>query len=574
MSSPHNFIICFGGAGSSSTEWMQHTLTSTAGQQHCDFTGMSEHIRRDMQSSRDLPAVPIPPEHPANVPCVSRHRIEDTQHSIHNRDRSPLRRSRSSVSRRAGDDITSPGKNGKNLPPLPRSRTQTHFPHFGGSCARPGSTHRARSRSVQKRRPHRPQDRSLPRRTRHDRDSRSFSRDRGTSSRRGHSGYPDEFSGSVSQVHLPAWAMVPQKKGREAVKDSRPLSPPPGNFNVVPKFYIEGAVAKATPPGPLVPLDRTTRNVPEKDGDELLPAKDDLFHKNLAAMRNQVGPPGPIRQLRTQMTVPDYDWVKEKLSLSRDRAQWIYPMYQLACQLRNSDPFVQEVKLRLEQKCPSNQDYPPESALYTLTKAIIAASFPLACILKFIPHEFEGRRIWKIPVTGMPGYLQTHDTNKNAYVWCHATSPAGLIGVLKQGIVAPTCRDQVWMDRPLSGFFGTATYDLAEENILRIILQRSQAGKNSSGFIISGRVVASHRRVASGGVVQEQQEVEECLLTHRPRDRRWCIHFNHTVIDHIWFIEPCSGSGPARLDEAPESRSQGWSFIMPPNPQLMEFSLG
>ena len=212
--------------------------------------------------------------------------------------------------------------------------------------------------------------------------------------------------------------------------------------------------------------------------------------------------------------------------------------------------------------------------MYTLTKAIVAASFPLACLLKFIPHEFEGRRIWKIPVTGMPRYLQTHDTNKNAYVWCHATSPAGLIGVLKQGIVAPTCRDQVWMDRPLSGFFGTATYDLAEENILRIILQRSQAGKNSSGFSISGRVVASHRRVASGGVVQEQQEVEECLLTHRPRDRRWCIHFNHTVIDHIWFIEPCSGSGPARLDEAPESRSQGWSFIMPPNPQLMEFSLG
>jgi hypothetical protein len=103
------------------------------------------------------------------------------------------------------------------------------------------------------------------------------------------------------------------------------------------------------------------------------------------------------------------------------------------------------------------------SALYTLTKAIVAASFPLACILKFFPHETEGRRIWKIPLTGKPRYFQTHDTNKNAYVWCHATSPACLIGVLKLGIVAPSCRDQIWMDRSWSGFFGTATYNLTEE---------------------------------------------------------------------------------------------------------------
>ena len=171
-------------------------------------------------------------------------------------------------------------------------------------------------------------------------------------------------------------------------------------------------------------------------------------------------------------------------------------------------------------------------------------------------------------LAGMPGYLQTHDTIKSAYVWCHATSPATLIGVLKLGIVAPTCRDQVWMDRPLNGFFGTATYNLTEENILRTVLQRSQAGKNSSGFVISGRVVASHRRVASGGMVQEQQEVEEYLLTHRPRDRRWCMHVNHIALDHIWFIEPCSG--PTQLNEAPESKPKDWS----PNPQLMEFSLG
>ena len=57
----------------------------------------------------------------------------------------------------------------------------------------------------------------------------------------------------------------------------------------------------------------------------------------------------------------------------------------------------------------------------------------------------------------------------------------------------------------------------------------------------------------------EQQEVEECRLIHRPRDRRWRIHFNHTVIDHNWFIELCSG--PIRLDEAPETRSKGWSCI-------------
>ena len=137
---------------------MRHALTSTGQQQ----SGMSEHIDRDMQPSRDLQAVPIPLGHPANVLCVSRHRIEDAQRLIHNRDPSPLRRSRSSVSRQVGDDLTSPGKNGKNLPPLPRPGTQRHFPHSSGSCARPGSTHRARSRSVLKRRPHRSQDRRLP----------------------------------------------------------------------------------------------------------------------------------------------------------------------------------------------------------------------------------------------------------------------------------------------------------------------------------------------------------------------------------------------------------------------------
>ena len=59
--------------------------------------------------------------------------------------------------------------------------------------------------------------------------------------------------------------------------------------------------------------------MPEKGGDELLPAKDDLFHKNIAAMAIQVCPPGHKIQLRTQMTVPDYDWVKEKLSRSVER---------------------------------------------------------------------------------------------------------------------------------------------------------------------------------------------------------------------------------------------------------------
>ena len=36
------------------------------------------------------------------------------------------------MSRQVGDDLTSPGKNGKNLPPLPRSATQRHFPYVQG----------------------------------------------------------------------------------------------------------------------------------------------------------------------------------------------------------------------------------------------------------------------------------------------------------------------------------------------------------------------------------------------------------------------------------------------------------
>jgi hypothetical protein len=96
-------------------------------------------------------------------------------------------------------------------------------------------------------------------------------------------------------------------------------------------------------------------------------------------------------------------------------------------------------------------------------------------------------------------------------------------------------------------------------NILRIILQWPQAGKN----IARGSIFQEEWwHPIAGSQVEawsEQQEVEECRLIHRPRDRRWRIHFKHTVIDHNWFIELCSG--PIRLDEAPETRSKGWSCI-------------
>lgn len=75
------------------------------------------------------------------------------------------------------------------------------------------------------------------------------------------------------------------------------------------------------------------------------------------------GDGNPSLSAWSQNTASDSDdssglWLGQRkaFSLSRDRAQWIQPMYQLACRLRNSHPFVQEVKLRLEQKCPSNQD--------------------------------------------------------------------------------------------------------------------------------------------------------------------------------------------------------------------------
>ena len=214
---------------------------------------MSEHFRRHTQSSRDLLAVPIPAGHPANVACVSRHRTEDAQHLIHNRDQSPVPRSRSSVSRQVDDESRSPGKNGKNLPPLP-NREPRHIFLIPANLVQGQALHIERGLGRFSNGSH------LDPKIQVYLDAAGifvtlglFSRDRGISNRRGRSSCPEEFYGSTSQAHLPAWAMasqahlpawgiVFQKKGHEAVKDSRPLSPPPGIFNEGPKFYIEGAV--------------------------------------------------------------------------------------------------------------------------------------------------------------------------------------------------------------------------------------------------------------------------------------------------------------------------------------------
>ena len=135
------------------------------------------------------------------------------------------------------------------------------------------------------------------------------------------------------------------------------------------------------------------------------------------------------------------------------------------------------------------------------------------------------------------GILATDHYGESLYTWAHATSPAGLLGFLKLGVILPSCQDIIEYDRAPVGFFTAGSQDPSTNAILKMIIQRSQSAKNSGSFVVTGQLVTCHQSVQQGETFNAQRTCETALLTHRPRDKKWYVHFRYCHAQSLWFAQ-------------------------------------
>ena len=160
----------------------------------------------------------------------------------------------------------------------------------------------------------------------------------------------------------------------------------------------------------------------------------------------------------------NYVQLRDMHATSEARARHIQPLAQFYRNLRNDHPSVLEVKAWLEGKLPSGVDYPAEETLFKLAKIFYTTSFPHQHTYKDLLHYSLGNwDLWQLKLDNMPSGLSTVGTAGDGfYTWAHATSQAGLLGILRYGLVLPTCKDTLedskWkLDYIPNGFFASAT---------------------------------------------------------------------------------------------------------------------
>lgn len=160
---------------------------------------------------------------------------------------------------------------------------------------------------------------------------------------------------------------------------------------------------------------------------------------------------------------------------------------------------------------------------------------------------------------------------ENQYQWYHATSYEGMIGILKEGIILPTCLETMFYRKDLKegkppwnpkGFFGAAAImhgaphaetDLT--NHLKKLINRYLPGKRQHGLTLSGIVWGTHKKIHEGGTWAEQKAMASYRITHNQKEKRWClysatshIHAIHLAHQHT---EPPPNHGKTTEKEEP-----------------------
>ena len=194
-----------------------------------------------------------------------------------------------------------------------------------------------------------------------------------------------------------------------------------------------------------------------------------------------------------------------------------------------------------------------------------------------LPPHLQNKNIWRVALTKLPGSLQPQSMITGNYKYAHATSQSGIIGFLLLGCILPSCRDILGVDFTPSGFFCSATLDPTLDGLLKIVVNRSQSAKNSGSYIITGDVIGCHAVVDCGGVYDEQKTVQKALITHRRKDKRWCVHHEHNHPTDLWYVHPdpitSTTTPPAETSSHSHADLPGSTFYVqptPPHPTILE----
>ena len=266
-----------------------------------------------------------------------------------------------------------------------------------------------------------------------------------------------------------------------------------------------------------------------------------------------------------------YEELRSSMASVHTRAKALAPHVKHYNNLPDDAEPVQEVVKWIEDKAANLTEIPTQESLLPLARMMVASEFPLAkCVQSVLhtPHEYYN--VWTFELTNMPG----GDANSigragdNQYQWYHATTYEGLLGILKTGLVLPTCLETLFNPKDIKeeklpwqpqGFFSTGLmisgYPTTDkENHLKKLIDRYLSGKCQHGIVVTGAVWGTHKKIESGGTWAEQQSVRHHLITHNPSAKRWCFHSATTPIHAIHLIhqhtEPPSDYGKT-LDEAP-----------------------
>ena len=253
---------------------------------------------------------------------------------------------------------------------------------------------------------------------------------------------------------------------------------------------------------------------------------------------------------------PDWLSVLRKLASSEDRARFVFPAAWCLRSLESYDPHVHEVRnwfmenLFADVSCPS----PHDASMNVLAKLIVATRFPYRA--QFVGDvtfiATKRHRLWRLPMSNMPGFIPRVADGDSLYSWAHATSEAGALCALLLGVVLPICCDALGLEDPQIGFFARCVIDMHSQHrrLAEAVIERFCSIRNGVGpLIFTGMTHTQHVSVKSGGVLAELKALKKAPVVHG--SHRLAVNWRFTAITDLWIVEECE-----RANEASSAHSR------------------
>jgi hypothetical protein len=197
-------------------------------------------------------------------------------------------------------------------------------------------------------------------------------------------------------------------------------------------------------------------------------------------------------------------------------------------------------ELLLQKLTAAGAPAPPQEVVKNLASMMDEAEFPLLqhLLVRFpvVYINHEECRLWRIPVVGVRGpAMRREAVDSYNYLWAHATTEGGLVGILKDKMVQKSRSSE---EEPTSGFFCKACED-SEYGAEQIVINRAAADKNRAGIIVQGTVSIDnmHKRLDCGGTAAEQKACEKHGVSHMASARRWCVREDLAQITSFWIVQ-------------------------------------